>query len=245
MTGRFAPIVAAFRSLSRACGELETAFAGLDAEEQEAPRRAPRAVPAPASAPKQKPIPVAAPDGITPSAARFLAALRDAGQPLNRQSIAIRSGLAYKSSTLDKALAELRAAGYVDYEGASNIATESGSKLEGLPELPHGAALFEYWLEKVGESAAPGKVLRAMRTAHKNGQHVLSRTDIAVATGIEYKSSTLDKALAKLRALELLQGGGSENRLVSELARAAEPTIGVFDRQAGSTIRVNRKGAVV
>jgi hypothetical protein len=244
MTGRFTAVAKGFRDLARACVAIETAFADLDAEPAPPRQRAPRAPVEPgAPPPKQKPLLVVT-EGVTPSAARVLAALRDAGQPLNRQSIAIRSGLAYKSSTLDKALAELRSEGLVDYEGAANIITEAGEKLS-LPELPQGAALFEYWLEKVGEAAAPGKVLRCMRSAHKNGQHVLSRMDIALATGIEYKSSTLDKALAKLRALELLQGGGSENRLVSELARAAEPTIAVFDRQAGTSVRVGRKGTVV
>ena len=245
MADRFAAVVAAFRDLARACVALETAFADLDADP--APRTPRATTPAPAAVPtppKQKPIPLAAPEGVTPSAARVLAALRDAGQPLNRQSIAIRAGLAYKSSSLDKALADLRAEGFVDYEGVANIITPAGLALAGLPELPQGSALFEYWLEKVGESAAPGRVLRAMRAAHRNGQHALSRIDISQASGLEYKSSSLDKALAKLRSLESLQGGGSDNRLVSELARAAEVTIGVFDRQSGATVRVNRKGSV-
>lgn len=244
MAERFAAVAAAFRDLARACVALETAFADLDAEPAPRPPRASKPPPEPAALQvKQKPLSIS-PEGVTPSAARVLAALRDAGQPLNRQSIAIRSGLAYKSSSLDKALAELRAKGFVDYEGVANIITPSGLALTGLPELPQGGALFEYWLDKVGESAAPGRVLRAMRTALRNGQHALSRMDISQASGLEYKSSTLDKALAKLRSLELLQGGGSDNRLASELARAAEVTIGVFDRQSGATVRVNRKGAV-
>ncbi len=245
--GRFAAVTAAFRDLARACVSLETAFADLDAEEP-APRLRVAKEPTedPPAPGRQRPLKIVpALDGpVTPSAARVLAALRDAAHPLNRQSIAIRSGVAYKSSTLDKALAELRGEGFIETEGGANRITQAGSALP-MPELPLGAALFEYWLDKVGESAAPGKVLRAMRTAHRNGQHVLSRMDISVATGIEYKSSTLDKALAKLRSLELLQGGGSENRLVAELARAAEVTIGVHDRQSGKSVQVNRKGTVV
>ncbi len=240
--GRFFAVTAAFRDLARACVALETAFADLDAEPA-APRPVVVQDPLPIT-PKQKPIPIVAPEGVTPSAARVLAALNDAGHPLNRQSIAIRSGIAYKSSTLDKALAELRGDGFVETESGANSITESGKALDGLPELPQGGALFDYWLEKVGDSAAPGKVLRAMRTAHRNGQHVLSRMDIAVAASIEYKSSTLDKALAKLRSLELLQGGGSENRLIAEMARAADVTIGMFDTQSGATVKFNRRGTV-
>lgn len=245
--GRFAAVTAAFRDLARACVALETAFADLDAEPEPRRLRAPAPVREP-DAPKlkQKPVPVAAPDGITASSARVLAALHDAGQPLDRRSVAIRSGLAYKSSTLDRALADLRSEGLIAYEGTSNVISESGRALalKGLPELPQGAGLFEYWLEKVGSSAAPGKVLRAMRTAHKNGQHALSRAEISEASGLEYKSSTLDRALAKLRALELLQGGGSDNRLVSELVRACEVTIAVYDRQSGKSVRVTREGTV-
>jgi hypothetical protein len=244
--GRFAAVTAAFRDLARACVSLETAFADLDADDN-TPRTRVAKPPAEEAAPvRQRPLKIVpALDGpVTPSAARVLAALRDAAHPLNRQSIAIRSGVAYKSSALDKALAELRSERFVETEGGANQITEAGSALP-MPELPQGAALFEYWLDKVGDSAAPGKVLRAMRTAHRNGQHVLSRMDISLATGIEYKSSTLDKALAKLRSLELLQGGGSENRLVAELARAAEVTIGVHDRQSGKSVKVDRKGTVV
>ena len=245
--GRFAAVTAAFRDLARACVSLETAFADLDAEDPAPRARAPKeSLPEPSAPVRQKPLKIVpALDGpVPPSAARVLAALRDAAHPLNRQSIAIRSGIAYKSSTLDKALAELRSEGFVETEGGGNSITEAGMGLP-MPELPQGSALFEYWLDKVGEGAAPGKVLRAMRTAHRSGQHVLSRMDISVATGIEYKSSTLDKALAKLRALELLQGGGSENRLVGELARAAEVAISVHDRQSGKSVKVDMKGTVV
>lgn len=245
--GRFAAVTAAFRDLARACVALETAFADLEAEDN-VPR--PRASKDPSVEPvapgRQKPLKIIpALDGpVTPSASRLLAALRDAGGPLNRASLAIRSGMAYKSSTLDKALAELRGEGFVETENGANSITDAGLALP-MPELPQGAALFEYWLDKVGESAAPGKVLRAMRAAHRNGQHALSRTEISEATGIAYASSTLDKALAKLRSLDLLQGGGTENRLVAELARAAAVTIGVHDQKSGKSVKVDRKGTVV
>lgn len=240
--GRFAAVTAAFRDLARACVSLETAFADLDAEPVERKRPAPVESEPTQRPPKQRPIPIVATEGVTPSAARVLAALASSSHPLNRQSIAIRTGIAYKSSTLDKALAELRGEGYIETTGGANAITVDGKALAPFPDLPEGSALFDFWVERVGASAGPGKVLRAMRTHHRNGQHVLSRMDIASATGIEYKSSTLDKALAKLRSLELLQGGGSENRLVAELARAAEIAIGVFDRQSGATIKVSRKG---
>jgi hypothetical protein len=230
----YARLADAFGDAARANERIAQAFAQLatgrggDAHPDPEPEAAPRS-PKPAAA--RLVSPTVSEFCLTPSALRVVAALRDAdGQPLDRASIAIRAGIAYTSSTLDKAMAELRAESFVH----TGLAVQA-------PELPQGHALFEYWLEKVGADAAPGKVLRAMRKALRDGHYQRSREQIATDAGIAYESSTLDKALALLRRHELLQTSGRLNELHADIRNALEPTIAVHDTTTGQTRRVKAR----
>lgn len=183
-------------------------------------------------------------DDLMPASLRILSALTAAGAPLERSPICIRAGLAYKSSTTDRALAELRAAGLIVTNGRLNAITDDGAAVQG-PELPTGYGLFDYWVGELGgANSPPGRVLLALRGAFRDGQLTLTREEICERSGLEYKSSTTDRALADCRRLELVQTIGRQNELHADLRAALAPTISVFDRQTGKSVKVGREGTV-
>jgi hypothetical protein len=245
----FARLADAFGDAARANERIAQAFAQL-AETR--PAAAAPTAPAPQAAAKPpRPAPVLQlptqddeeddDTELKPASLRILAALAGSADPLNRAQICIRSGLAYKSSTTDRAFAELRAGGFISTSGHANGITEIGAGVH-FPELPKGYALFEYWLEYVGgKDKAPGKVLVGLRDALRDHVTKLNRDQLCDHAGLEYKSSTTDRALAMLRRLELMQTTGHQNELHEDLKEALVPTIGVHNTRTGNSVRVKAR----
>lgn len=231
MANRFSAVTAAFRDLARACVALEAAFGDLDAEPAE-PR------------PRQKPIPIPAAADAPPKTRRksgdingtdrkILTVLAQQGRALTTSQIGTLAGLSSGTGSFGQAVARLRASDYAEGPGTALRITQAGFDVLGpFARLPEGYELFEYWCGKVGGTAA--KILRALRASGED----MSSEELGEATMLSHTTGSFGQALAKLRRLELIEGGGDSMVLSDALRQAIVPTIGVFDLKSGKTHRV-------
>jgi DNA-binding IclR family transcriptional regulator len=120
----------------------------------------------------------------------------------DRTQISILTG--YKRSTRDAYVQRLAERGYADAgRGARIFATPAGKKAlgPGFQPLPRGAALQEYWRQRLpeGERAILEVLLRA------SGRPV-KRAEIDERT--EYKRSSRDAYIQRLKARKLVEEAG-------------------------------------
>ncbi|HKY40727.1 MAG TPA: hypothetical protein VJN18_32555 [Polyangiaceae bacterium] len=183
-------------------------------------------------------------EGLTKTETKILTALAQAGHALSAVQIGTRCGLSSKGGAFAKSLTDLRSAEYI-VGGASRIeVTDEGIEALGeFARLPEGQALFDYWCAKTGSTGA--KILCALRQRHREHLGPASGSELGAATGLSHKGGAFAATLTKLRKLELIEGGGSAMVLSSDMQRAADVTIGVFDRQSGKSVRVDRGGRVL
>ena len=183
-------------------------------------------------------------EGLTKGETKILTALAQAGRALSLPQIGTRCGLSSASGSFAQSVAALRSDGYVEGPGSALAITDDGLEALGpFARLPEGEQLFDYWCHKVG--GAGGKILAALRQRHRERGGPATIGEIGAATGLSHGSGSFAQALAKLRRLDLIEGAGSAVTLSPEMQRACEITIGVFDRQSGKQIRVDRGGTVV
>jgi hypothetical protein len=183
-------------------------------------------------------------EGLTKTETKILTALAQAGRPLSLSQIGTRCGLSSGAGSFAQAVAALRADGYAEGPGAALAITDDGPEALGpFARLPEGSQLFDYWCAKVGSTG--GKILVALRQRHREQQGPATLAQLGEATGLSHGAGSFAQALAKLRRLELVEGSGSANVLSPEMRRAVEVTIGVFDRQTGKQIKVDRNGKAV
>lgn len=183
-------------------------------------------------------------EGLTKGETKILTALAQAGRALSTSQIGTRCGLSSGSGSFAQSIAALRADGYVSGPGSAVAITDDGLEALGqFPHLPEGSQLFDYWCHKVG--GAGGKILSALRRRHRERGGPMSAAELGTATGLSHGSGSFAQALAKLRRLDLVEGPGSGVVLSAEMQRACEVTIGVYDRQSGQTVKVDRGGKVV
>lgn len=238
----------AFRALAAYCEELAAALEGgggpsVHAAEAKALR--PKAAPPKLDLAAVKALD-AVPDreGLTKTETKILTALAQAGVALSLPQIGTRCGLSSGAGSFAQAIAALRSDGYVVGPGSALKITEDGLEALGpFARLPEGSALFDYWCAKVGGTG--GKILAALRQRHRAREGAASIADLGTATGLSHGAGSFAQALAKLRRLDLIEGPGSAVMLSAEMQRACEVTIGVFDRQSGKQVRVDRSGTVV
>lgn len=141
--------------------------------------------------------------------------------PTKRNALAKLAGKSPRSSSVDKALARLRAAGYIETAGAGGasalVATDAGVEaLGGLDPLPAGPELVAHWMGRLKRAEA--NLLRALLDVWPE---TLERDEAAELAGHSPTSSSVDKAIAELRALELIEGPGHALRANDELGEAA------------------------
>lgn len=183
-------------------------------------------------------------DGLTKTEAKILTALAQAGHALSSVQIGTRCGLSSKGGAFAKALTDLRSSEYiVGGAGKIQITDEGLEALGPYARLPEGRQLFDYWCAKVGGTGA--KILVALRQRHRERLGPASSAELGAATGLAHKGGAFAATLTKLRKLELIEGGGAAMVLSPDMQRAGEITIGVLDRQAGKSVRVDRSGRVV
>jgi hypothetical protein len=130
---------------------------------------------------------------------------------VTRTQLTVLTG--YKRSTRDAYLQRLRERGYaVPLVGGRVVATEAGKSYLGADyqPLPTGKALRDYWLRQLPEGER--RVLDLLIRAYPDP---LDRDSITGAT--EYRRSTRDAYLQRLRARELVEAAGDGVRAVDAL----------------------------
>jgi len=234
----------AFRALARYVDELAAALEGkggpsVHREEAQAakPRPTKAAEPKPAAprAPALEPLPDR--DDFTRTEVKILTALAQAGHALTMPQMGTRSGLSSGTGSFKQALAALRREAYVHSQGAKTAITDDGVEALGtFARLPEGEQLFDYWCHKAGGTCA--KILGALRTRHRERSGPATADELGLATALSSGTGSFGQALAKLRRLELIEGGGDSMVLSDSLRNAIAPTISVFDTKSGKTHRV-------
>jgi len=196
--------------------------------------------PAPPSR-ESRPTPLVAEEPARGGARRkILVALAQYGRPMSKTQIALYAGLSATSGGLSQALADLRADGAITGPGSANTITSAGyTELGDWARLPEGNALFEFWCSKMGGAAE--KVLRVLRRS----QEPMSKSAVATAAGLSNTSGGLSQALADLRKMQLIEGGGQAMYLSALLRRAIEPTIGVHNKSSGTSVLVDARAGHV
>jgi hypothetical protein len=123
---------------------------------------------------------------------------------LTKVQVALLSGYSVKSSSLGNALSQLRTWGLIE-RGQPLKITPDGVAFMGddIEPVPEGAALVEYWLNRLGRAEAA--VLRVHLAAWPDA---LAKGSVADRSGYSVTSSSLGNALSRLRALELISGYG-------------------------------------
>lgn len=123
--------------------------------------------------------------------------------PLGRtkMQIAVLTGYAVNGGGFQKAIGSLRSAGYVT-RGKPIEITDAGINALGYYEpLPHGRALIDHWMKRLGK--AERKILEAVAGAYPC---TLSKSQIAARAGYEASGGDLMNALCRLRTLGLVHG---------------------------------------
>jgi hypothetical protein len=130
---------------------------------------------------------------------RILSVLAQFPQGRSMAQLAMLTGYSVKSGGLRNALGALRSAGLVDRNQPIGITEDGFAAIDGAYEaLPQGAALFDYWLGKMGK--AEREILHALRARGEQ-----SIDELAESTGYSPTSGGLRNALGKLRTLELVE----------------------------------------
>jgi hypothetical protein len=144
----------------------------------------------------------------------FLTVLAQFPDGRSRNQLAMLSGYSVKSSMMDKALSQLRQAGYVQTGQPLRITAAGLEALGDFEPLPSGPELIAEWMRRLGK--AEGAFLRVLLD---EWPRELTRAQIVEATGYSDKSSMTDKALSRLRTLELITGTSAGMTANETLAR--------------------------
>lgn len=229
----------AFAELGRACAKVAAALAAEAGERAAATPSSASAAPAARPKRNQRPLDLAAAESVSPISGgtrrKVLLALAQLGRPLNMDELAFFAGLSRTSGGLGQALADLRRDEEIEGPGAAMSILPAGlAELGEYTPLPTGHALFEFWARKLGGTCE--KVIRSLR----NASAPLDMDQLARETGLSRTSGGLGQALADLRKMRLITGGGKAMQLSPDFRRAIEPTISVFDKSSNRTVKVDR-----
>jgi hypothetical protein len=140
---------------------------------------------------------------------KILTAVAQYEDGASRETLTVLTG--YKRSSRDTYIQRLRARGFVELSGEKVVATAEGVDALGpdFEPLPTGAALQEYWLERLPEGER--KVLEVLLEYYPEA---VERETIDKATG--YKRSSRDTYLQRLRARQLVEFAGRGEVRASE-----------------------------
>ncbi len=244
----------ALRNFAAAASALADAMtaeraAALDAEVVRVRKEQGRPIPVTVAVAQRPIVDVFDREGLTKTEVKILTALaqvhESSSRALSAAQIGIRTGLSHTSGSFTQTLADLRKEELiVGKSGGIRITADGLEALGPFPRLPEGEALFEYWCHKVG--GAGSKILKALRKRCRDvgASTVASAGMLGADTGLSATSGSFTQALADLRKLELIEGGGSGMTLSVEMQRACEVTIGVHDTSTGKSVRVDRGGRV-
>lgn len=139
------------------------------------------------------------------AADRILAAAAMFAGPVPARRVAIMAGVSRSKSTWRIAMARLRKDGLIgDAPGDLIFATIDGADVaKGLPKLPEGEALVDYWRAQLGEGAAR-QIFEAVVSRRS-----VERDELLDVAGVDPGKSTFRIAMAKLTGLGLVERRGS------------------------------------
>lgn len=160
--------------------------------------------------PAGKPRPEPSTNGVLPKGERtILIAVAQYPMGAARDQLTVLTG--YKSSSRNTYLQRLSSAGYVEIAGGLVRATDAGIAALGsdYEPLPTGAALQDYWREKLPEGER--RILDVLITAYPD---VVRREKIDEPTG--YKPSSRNTYLQRLRSRRLVDNVGPSEVRASE-----------------------------
>jgi alkylated DNA nucleotide flippase Atl1 len=132
---------------------------------------------------------------------KVLTVLAQYPQGRTKTQVALLTGYSVKGGGFGNALSALRSKGYMIGSKDLQI-TDAGLAALGTWEpLPTGPALVDYWLAQL--SKAERAILQVLVAA---GGRVMTKQQVADATGYEASGGGFGNALSRLRTLELIEG---------------------------------------
>ena len=124
---------------------------------------------------------------------------------LTSSKLSILTGISQGGGTWRTYLAQIRSAGWVQGSGRHLVITDAGlERLGSFDPLPTGPALIDYWRGRLGETGMR-RILDVLVDAYPKP---LAADEVAARSGIGMGGGTWRTYLAKLRALELVEGRG-------------------------------------
>jgi hypothetical protein len=154
----------------------------------------------------------------TPMDREIVRALAARGSPgMTRRQIAIATGYSSRGGAFASTMARLVNTGQVERRGAPGlyVATLAGMATAGAEPLPTGPALIAHWCEKL--SAIEVAILNATTRAYPSE---VPRDRMAEATGYEPQGGAFSKAIARLRALGLVERWRASDDLMRQAGAA-------------------------
>jgi hypothetical protein len=152
---------------------------------------------------------------------RIVTALAQYPHGRSKVQVAVLTGYAATGGGFNNYLGALRSRGLIEGDGDKLTISEAGIQALGSWEpLPAGAALIDYWRNRLGK--AERLILEALAHAYPDS---LSKEGLAARARYEASGGGFNNALGRLRTLELVQGRG-ELRASDDLFDAKE-NIGV------------------
>jgi hypothetical protein len=134
----------------------------------------------------------------------------------SQRQVGILAGYSPTSGGLRGSLAKLRALGFIEGGGTELRVTTAGLEAVGdIEPLPSGAELLRYWLARL--SKAEAALLELLVSAYPGA---VSQAELADRAGYSPTSGGVRGAIAKLQALELIEGPGAALRASADLAEA-------------------------
>jgi hypothetical protein len=229
----------AFADLSDACLRVSEALLAAAKERPVAAATSDAPARKRARQPAQPEAELSGLESRSPTRRKIMVALAQFGRPMNMPQLGIYTGLSHVTGSFKQEIARLRRDGCVDGPGSALVLTGTGrAELGEFAQLPEGSQLFEFWCSKLGGTAA--QLLRALRKQ----QAPMSMAELGAAAALSHQTGSFKQAVAKLRRMDVIEGKGTALQLTSEIRRALEPTVRVFDTSSGQTHRMNTKGHV-
>ena len=146
---------------------------------------------------------------LSPSGHKILSALVQYPDGLDTKRLGIISGLATRGGSYNKTMATLRQEQYIEGGGGSMLKiTPLGIEAVGEPEpLPTGQDLLEHWKGKLRNKSA--ETILVAFVEHET----LTTEELGDVTGLATRGGSFNKAMARLRAMDLIRGGGRQGKM--------------------------------
>jgi hypothetical protein len=147
---------------------------------------------------------------------QVIAQQNERGVDITPRRAGFLAGYSSRKSTVRNAMSTLRQAGYIEDHDGHVIITLAGIEAVGpIEPLPTGEELKAHWLQEIGPTSAPGRILWQMMDVDHG--HKWTNSDLAECAGVDPGTSTLRNAMSKLRQLGLVTGNSLDPDFVEAI----------------------------